>query len=79
MQPLSAKQTFAANDSWIGKCSWDWTAVEPELVAAATKFVEEIIEKAKVKAAMKLKFEKMVSCHEKKTHLFIHICRNVNG
>ena len=59
-----SKQSFATNDALNGKGPKDCTAVDPELVAAATKFVEEIIEKAKVEAAMKVKYEKMVSRHQ---------------
>ena len=39
----------------------DVTAPDQELVDSATRFVEEIIEKAKVEAALKLKDEKIVS------------------
>ena len=39
----------------------DVTAPDKELVDSATKFVEEIIEKAKVEAALRLKDEKAVS------------------
>ena len=70
-QALLVKQSFAANDTRNGKGPRDWTAVEPELVEAATMFVEEIIEKAKVEAAMKLKFDKMVSCQDKNTFISI--------
>ena len=43
------------------KGSRDATAPDPELVDTATKFVEEIIEKAKLEAAKKIKSEKSVS------------------
>ena len=39
----------------------DVTAPDPELVNTATKFVQDIIAKAKLEAAFKLKDEKMVS------------------
>ena len=39
----------------------DVTAPDPELMDTATKFVQEIIEKAKVEAAIQIKEEKIVS------------------
>ena len=39
----------------------DHTAPDPELVKTATKFVQEIIEKAKAEAALKIKQDKAVS------------------
>jgi hypothetical protein len=61
----------------------DVTAPDPELMDTATKFVQEIIEKAKVEAAIKIKEEKIVSnnCHsptqpQLELELDLIMCRN---